>query len=422
MKKKLLIGLSSVGLAAGFWACGDGTVEPLNEATDGYVKAMLETQSIDFATQVADAKKKCAEDPACENEMAKAQGSAVVISAESSDPLSSSSGISPLSSSSSMTIFKFSSGGDVGLQSSSSAPSVVVSSSSVEEEKPMEGMGRCFPSATTAEQGAAVTWSIEWNKQVVTDQDLFQSPKYNWTFDDGATPATATTKSASVSYSKSGPHSASVAVSVANGTKKSTLVCDKTVNVNGAPITGCKCTVTGGATSVDFNTTPEVSWSVGTTCQSTVSPLVYEWDGVVGETAFTKEFSAAVNSYAPKLKVSHSDNTIVEVQCPAVKITDGPEYKVSAVGDTIKVPNEGCVTLAGTALSNGKNVRCTHGWQTSSCTYTISAGTTTVKQTQDNCNISPGDPLAVSAIQANNATFCVSGTGIESVVCKVNDY
>ena len=87
MKKKLLIGLSSVGLAAGFWACGDGTVEPMNEATDGYVKAMLETESIDFASQITDAKKSCSEDPACENEMARANGAAVQI--ESSETLSS---------------------------------------------------------------------------------------------------------------------------------------------------------------------------------------------------------------------------------------------------------------------------------------------------------------------------------------------
>ena len=405
MKKKLLIGLSSIGLAAGFWACGDGTVEPMNEATDGYVKAMLETQSIDFATQVADAKKKCAEDPACENEMAKAQGSAVVISAESSDPLSSSSGISPLSSSSSMTIFKFSSGGDVGLQSSSSAPSVVVSSSSVEEEKPMEGMGRCFPSATTAEQGAAVTWSIEWNKQVVTDQDLFQSPKYNWTFDEGATPATATTKSASVSYSKWGQHSASVAVSVANGTKKSTLVCDKTVNVNGAPITGCTCEL--ATPSVELTEDGTATWIIKGTCTSTAAITGYKWNGAVAAEdglSATFTYTKVKQTDAPTVEVTNAESTILPLTCKAPQITDAnnPETNITlAYGTGNATLNGG--TLYHITYSSGRGSLVCHGSGTLTC------GTSDpVEMTQYDAKVGDFTECGTVQVSAGGSAICAN--------------
>ena len=327
MNKKLLIGLSSIGMAAGFWACGSGSIEPMADDTDVFVEAML--NNLDFSTQINDAMSKCNEDIVCMNEMAKAAHGAVELSSESTLPESSADG-QPVVSSSSDSFYKFSSIGDAG--------TIPVVSSSSEENAPMTGMGRCFPSVETVDMGGQVSWSIEWNKAVVTDADLFQSPTYNWTFGTNASPASATTKSASVSYSESGPKSASVAVSVANGSKKGTIVCDKTVNVNGAKITGCVCAPVGVTGSVDYTKTPDVTWSVtGCSTVATAMPLTYKWEGVVGTESYSHTFTAAAASYAPKLKVENTDNSSIDVTCSAVKVTEGAEYTIKDNTDAGKI-------------------------------------------------------------------------------------
>ena len=66
MNKKLLIGLSSIGMAAGFWACGSGSIEPMADDTDVFVEAML--NNLDFSTQINDAMSKCNEDIVAESE------------------------------------------------------------------------------------------------------------------------------------------------------------------------------------------------------------------------------------------------------------------------------------------------------------------------------------------------------------------
>ena len=317
MNKKLLIGLSSIGMAAGFWACGSGSIEPMADDTDVFVEAML--GNLDFSTQINDAMSKCNEDIVCMNEMAKAAHGAVELSSESTLPESSADG-QPVVSSSSESFFKFSSIGDVGMLSSSSDAGTVVSSST--EQVIITGIGRCYPLSETIESNGQAQWKVEFNSNYGI-RDV-AAATYSWAFGMDATPDNNTAASPKVSYSKSGPKSASVDIVI--GGQKGHLDCDKTVNVNGAPITGCVCST--AATSVDFTQTPDVTWSV-TGCKSQgQTTFFYSWEGGAtgSEATFTKTFTAAQTGYAPKLVVSHADNSIQAFTCPAVKVTDGPEY------------------------------------------------------------------------------------------------
>ena len=218
MKKKLLIGLSSIGLAAGFWACGSGSVEPLNDETDGYVQALLESGAIAFTSQVTDAKKKCVDDPACESEMTRANNGQVDVETSTSIVPESSSGNTLPASSSSKDFFRLSSmdGGDIGRQSSSSVyvPPVTTSSSGGEEQ-PTTGLGTCGTGVASVDQGAQVTWSVKWSS-TVTSTDKFGKITYLWDLPD-ATPATGTAASAAVTYASFGTKTASVSVSFESG-------------------------------------------------------------------------------------------------------------------------------------------------------------------------------------------------------------
>lgn len=360
MKKKLLISLSSVGLAAGFWACGSGTIEPLNEETDGYVQAMLETGSIDFSTQVADAKKSCAENDICANEMAKAEGAAIQIeSSETINPNTSSDGTVPVASSSSGVIFKFSSGGDIGVKSSSSVDPNPASSADTTTQVPqMTGMGRCFPNSKTVDLGGSVTWSIEWNNDVVSQTDLFGSPTYSWNFGEGAATTTGNTKSPTVTYSVSGPQTASVDVTVAKGSKKGTIVCDG-LNVNGAKITGCKCS--------PVNTQPDVAagevaqWkAVG--CTSTANIISYTWTGATADPADATGLSAmaAVTVKDEEVKgvsftVANDDNSQETIACENAKAIDSriPDYEITTSQGKVTLPAAGDYTVV---VSSGGNI------------------------------------------------------------------
>ena len=336
MNKKLLIALSSIGLAAGFWACGEGAVEPMN-GDDDFVKAMLPT--IDFSIQVKSSKEQCSLDPICSNEAAREQGAA--LAAESSSELlvvtSSSEGLSQAVQSSSSNLFTFSNAGPFGQVSSSSQSVPVVTSSSSEESLPAGTFGTCAPASATSELNTPVTWTFSWDTKAsgvgVTE---IQAAKYEWSFaGEGASQTTASgSRTASVSYSKSGGKTASVTIQTSQHGLQ-TVVC-KALNVNGAPISGCQCATE--AKSVDFTATPDVVWTVSG-CKSSVMPLIYEWDGVVGTESYTKTFTAAQAGYTPTLRVSHADNTIITVSnCPAVKTTNGPEYSITKQDVKVQLP------------------------------------------------------------------------------------
>ena len=336
MNKKLLIGISSAAVALGFWACGSGTVEPMDPNTDDYVKARLETGSIPFETQVNDAKTKCALDPVCENEMAGAQGSAVVLS--SSEEITSSES-APVSSSvvrSSSSVTQFSFSGPIGERSSSSEvvqPPIEQSSSSTPVAT---GLGSCAPASATTELGQAIAWKFTRGASLTNPQELM-SAKYEWTF-PGGTPATSTANTPSVTYSESGTKTATLKLTVSSGTED--ITCSP-LRVNGQPITGCKCLAT--IESPDVAKGQAATWNL-TGCTSKANIIKYTWTNATADatgleaTAAVAEKNDAVTGVS--VLVENDDSTAVTVTCPDAKAIDSriPDYELTEQNTSIELP------------------------------------------------------------------------------------
>ena len=253
----------------------------------------------------------------------------------------------------------------INLSSSSSFVYKVSSSSSDIERPPYQessssaapsptGGGTCAPLKAIVEQGEQVVWKYTPGGSVKTTDVL--SAKFKWSTPGGTPEQSAELQGAkamndTVLYATSGQHTASLALATTKGSFN--ITCDP-VQVNGAKITGCKCATE--AKSVDYNTTPGVNWSVSDCSTGAGLTMSYEWDGVEGtSTTYTKNFTAATDAYAPKLFVKNNDNTMVEVTCPSVKITDGPEFEITTTqgAGAIKLPKgTSSVVLSTDAYNN----------------------------------------------------------------------
>lgn len=328
MNKKLIAGiLFAVVAGASFWACGEGTVSKWNSDDDG-LKFLVS------ADAEAEALKKegldsCLKDDYCKSKYAEYFANP---NGDTPDDIPSSndngnSGTNPGQSSSSIgnhNPFDIVDG-----TSSSSAARIDdnpqggdQSSSSVKE---ITGLGMCEPVTSPIEKNTGSTkWKFTANLNAGFKPADFARATFAWNFGAGATPATDATPSTSapVSYANSGTATASVTVTI--GESSETIQCEP-LQVNGDPITGCECTT--AAASVDYTATPDVTWSV-TGCTSASMPLTYNWNGTDGGETFTNSFTAATASYAPTLKVGNSDNTVINVPCSAVKVTEGAEYTI----------------------------------------------------------------------------------------------
>ncbi|MBR2090068.1 MAG: hypothetical protein IJ905_06840 [Fibrobacter sp.] len=209
--------------------------------------------------------------------------------------------------------------------SKSSSSKKVESSSSASPI--LTGGGTCAPVKFVVEQGETVVWkyTVGGNVKAVDLLDAI----FKWST-PGGTPESFESKgtvsvSDAVVYETSGLHSAKLVLSTSKETFN--INCDP-VQVNGAQITGCKCSTEAG--SVDYTATPNVNWSVSGCTSGAGLELSYEWDGAAGAASYTRTFTTAIKAYAPKLMVKNSDNTMVEVECPSVKITEGPEFEIKA--------------------------------------------------------------------------------------------
>jgi len=216
------------------------------------------------------------------------------------------------------------------------------------------GGGTCAPLKSIVEQGEPVVWKYTPGGDVKTTDVLSANLKWST---PGATPESLEGKGAkfmsdTVLYSTSGEHTASLILATTKGSFN--ITCDP-AHVNGAKITGCKCTTE--AKSVDFNTSSGVVWSVSGCSTGAGLTLSYEWDGVEGtSTTYSKTFTAAVeNGYIPKLLVKNNDNSQEAVTCPSVKITDGPEFEITTTqgAGAIKLPKgTSSVVLSTEAYNN----------------------------------------------------------------------
>ena len=349
MNKKLLIGLSSVGVVASFWACGGGPVQSFDDDNypAGGVQALIDLayeqgNSYDFAfpASIDTVKKKCVKDSACADEMVRAQGKLLEMSSsempESSDaaPQSSSRGLS------SSIPYNFSSRGPIGPTESSSsvAPPPLQSSSSI-DTPPANGLGTCAPAAATAELNAQVTWKFAANSNIL-DPGEMMGLKYDWTFMDG-TPGTSNAKSPVVTYATSGTKTATVRVVSTKGAE--TVTCSP-VNVNGSPITGCACK--GTNLMPDVAAGESATWTISGCKTGANFTLSYAWTGATAD-------ASGLTATAPVTKkgdvvsgvsvlVANNDNTKVSVTCDAAKAIDSriPDYEIKAAqaAGKIKIP------------------------------------------------------------------------------------
>ncbi len=328
MNKKFYLGMMSFGLAATFWACGSGEIFKADE-DDKTMGMEMEDPAFGVVKDVL-TRELC---PQCFEGTPESSSS----SKQQPPPASSATFSSP---SSSISQQPQSSSSEFQINLSSSTPYSYTPRSSTQGPGPgiqsgisavvsTNGVGTCAPdpALATVDVGVKTTWKFTRGASVATT-DLIKA-SFAWTF-EGGTPSTAEATGASglsqsVSYATSGSHGATVTVTL--GGSSYPVTCSP-VHVNGAKITGCTCTT--ASKSVDFTATPDVAWAVTGCTTSPGLTLSYEWDGAPGSEAYVKTFTAANPGYVPKLVVKNNDNTMIEVKtCPAVKITDGPEYQIT---------------------------------------------------------------------------------------------
>ena len=353
MNKKIYVGLLTFGVAATFWACGSGDILKPNGADE--IMKLTDPNAEGVGTMGVNdviTRETC---PDCFI----GASAPVAVSSSSVRKRSSSSMVYPISS----PVMSSSSFGGINLSSSSSFVYKVSSSSSDIDRPPYQessssaapsntGGGSCAPLKDVVAQGEAVIWQYTPGGNVKTTDIL--SAQLKWST-PGGTPESLEGKGAkfkndTVSYATSGQHNASLALSTTRGSFN--ITCSP-AHVNGATITGCKCTTE--AKSVDYNTTPDVVWTVTGCSTGAGLELSYEWEGAPGSTSFTKTFTAATDTYSPKLIVKNNDNSQETVPCQPVKITDGPEFEITTTqgAGAIKLPKgTSSVVLSTDAYNN----------------------------------------------------------------------
>ena len=336
MKKKLIASISAVAaVSASFWACGDGNINPMLDPGDTQFNYMDENE---FASVRDDALQSCRNDIGCYmHYKAYLDGDEPIEEpvVNSSDDSGSNQNPNP--------VFSSSSRGEVIIVTNPSSSSVLVfnpdpvSSSSGIEIVPVSGLGSCKAASASISKGQSVAWKFTPNgsNTKYTAMQFASQADYKWNFgglaDDGSGVRATSGK---VTYMNSGVANASVTVTMPDGASE--VINCTPLQVDGDPITGCKCAPVGVTGSVNFLETPDVSWTVSG-CVSASEVNSYTWDGTPGEATFTKTFTAEAKSYAPTLKVGNADKTVVDVTCSAVKVTEGAEYTIKDNTDAGKI-------------------------------------------------------------------------------------
>jgi hypothetical protein len=419
MNQKLFFGIITIVSIAGiFVACGEGEINSFN--ADDQVAAIFIALDKDKAISA------CLADPVC-----KADYEAAENPPSSAQIPSSSSSVEPVISSSSISVPPLSSSPIIIASSSSViAPSsssiIVVSSSSIVPEGGIAGT--CAPTPAVVELGDSVKWTF--TKAATVDPKDIIVATFDWTFAAGSEPtfsgqgALGMTKT--VSYNTSGSHTTTLSI---NG---DAMTCAP-VQVNGAPITECECTVDNP--SPDVAAGGIANWSV-TGCASTANITGYTWNGgALGDVLTTSHtFAAKGETFTPTLSVYNDDNTVQPVTCPAATAIDATkppnlltfaENKVDPV--FIDVPNGACITVSGTWTDIGHippvKILCDLLDAQEACSMSMSYGTTS-NSLQGSYSIS-NLTLELGKASSNfvgSELVCVEFTGGSAARCKLGLY
>lgn len=337
MKKKLIASMSLMTVVgASFWACGEGNINPA-DTQDELFGGM---RSDEMQTELESVKQNCRNDTSFAGcymrYKAYLDGGETIEEpiVNSSDDSGSNQNPNPVLSSSSR--------GDIFIVTNPSSSSVLVfdpdpvSSSSGIEIVPVSGLGSCKAATSPISKGQSVNWKFTPNgsNTKYTAMQFASQADYKWNFgglaDDGSGVRATSGK---VTYTNSGVANASVTVTMPDGASE--VINCTPLQVDGDPITGCKCT--SPEPKVDYLTQPDVAWTVSG-CVSASEITSYTWDGAAGEATFTKTFDTAQNGYAPTLKVGNADKTVVDVTCTTVKTTKGSEFTFEKQDTKIALP------------------------------------------------------------------------------------
>jgi hypothetical protein len=192
--------------------------------------------------------------------------------------------------------------------------------------------GTCSPSKTSIYKGETVNWvftpvspSGSSVSEMMEYQNFVNNSTCDWTL-NGATPASSSGKcgsdgkTATATYSTTGNFSASVKLG------EKTINCGS-VQVTGAPLTGCSCEAS--------ETTPDVAdgavtvtWTVSG-CHALADIASYAWTEATGTASTaTMTFTEKGQTASPTVTVTNSDNTSVDLTCPTVKAvnSNAPDY------------------------------------------------------------------------------------------------
>jgi hypothetical protein len=330
MNKKFYAGLMATGIAASFWACGSGDILEPTES-DTFMGMWFDEDTTSNLSAIVPDMMNAINCPQCFAGTVSSSSKTPVVNSSSSNPpvfQSSSSEVekeTKPTSSSSRTSYDYSSSSNNG----GDGPVLTSSSSSASEMDTK--LGTCAPEKSTIESDETVTWVF--TKSASVNPQSLLNATYTWTI-EGATytkdysaanmSSGANGFKREVKYTTSGVHTAKLAISM--GAAVYQLDCAP-LQVNGAPIDGCTCAA--DAASVDYTAGTPVKWSVTGCSTGDKLELSYTWDGQAGTNVFEKTFEGAMASYKPVLKVANNDNTIIDVACPAVKVTEGPEYNIT---------------------------------------------------------------------------------------------
>ena len=344
MNKKIFAGTVALGIAASFWACGSGEIIKPDNDDNTMAIQVPENPALGVSKDVMNSVTcpDCfvgAPSSSSTKQQPKPQSSATIpgLSSAYVPPVQQSSSSEFEINLSSSTPYSYTprSSSDPG-----PGPGPIFVSSSSETVIEANQAGTCAPDPTkaTIDVNGTTTWKYTRGSGVAAASLL--SAAFAWEFEGGTPPTASATgaggMSQNVSYTTSGSHGAKLTLTI--GSSHYPITCSP-VQVNGAKITGCKCSA--------LNKKPDIAaqelgtWSV-TGCTSTGHQITgYEWSGATGEgPAATQAFTAKNQAAAPTVKVANDDNTVVTVQCDTVIAIDAndPDYILTKQDTKIQMP------------------------------------------------------------------------------------
>ncbi len=192
--------------------------------------------------------------------------------------------------------------------------------------------GSCAPSKTSIYKGETVNWVFTPATLIGTTvvemlqyQNAVKNSTCDWTL-NGATPESSSGKCGSdgktvtAAYSTTGNFSASVKIG------EKTISCGS-VQVTGAPLTGCSCEASSTQPDVAQGAVT-VTWTVSG-CHALADIASYAWTEATGTASTaTKTFTEKGQTASPTVTVTSSDNTSVDLTCPTATAVNSkaPEF------------------------------------------------------------------------------------------------